>query len=643
MRGKTITAVFRGQREARTATLYQYDYGQILIFADLDLPPAYEVHFGPSSSASTITMIGGADGVEIPDDFLRSAGRIYAWVYLHEGDADGETEYVVSIPVTARGEITDEEPTPAQQSALDAAIAALNAGVESVQDIADGIRQTVEDALAEAKASGEFDGPPGPQGEKGDKGDTGAQGPKGDTGATGPQGAKGDKGDTGEQGPKGETGAKGDTGATGPQGEKGEKGDTGPAGQDGAKGDKGDKGDTGATGPQGEQGPQGETGPQGPAGDDYVLTAQDKSDIAELVFPAISGFEQTVNGLEGAIDLITASSVSLDVSAYELIWVSISSTNYAAREGQKYQSSQIPILPYYKTITITANSSKSALLTFFKTAIPSDIENETYITNYLATGETGRHLIAAGATQTFDVPRDAKYFLIGTISNNASIKPASTVVGQYEFVGSQWRGKVWYAYGTSITSIEQGKYPNYLAGMSGLVLTNKGIPGEGIGNFGANSTGAVYSAICNMTDGKQNADLITLETGANDCNANVPLGTIYDTGTSTLAGCLNDCIRYLQTNTNAQICVTVSPASKTVPDASNKYYEWADMVERICHINRVHFLLADNGMGNAKLTSANGSLYVADNIHHTNLGGYIMAQNLWFQLRNIPLFYTVIP
>lgn len=49
---------------------------------------------------------------------------------------------------------------------------------------------------------------------------------------------------------------------------------------------KGDKGDTGDTGPQGPQGIQGEEGPQGPKGeqgDDYVLTAQDKQDIADLV------------------------------------------------------------------------------------------------------------------------------------------------------------------------------------------------------------------------------------------------------------------------------------------------------------------------------------------------------------------------
>ena len=39
----------------------------------------------------------------------------------------------------------------------------------------------------------------------------------------------------------------------------------------------------GATGPQGKQGEQGPQGIQGPQGGDYVLTEQDKADIADLV------------------------------------------------------------------------------------------------------------------------------------------------------------------------------------------------------------------------------------------------------------------------------------------------------------------------------------------------------------------------
>lgn len=210
--------------------------------------------------------------------------------------------------------------------------------------------------------------------------------------------------------------------------------------------------------------------------------------------------------------------------------------------------------------------------------------------------------------------------------------------------GSQWKNKTWYSYGTSITDTSStGKYPVYLAQMSGLRLVDKGIAGGGIGNLGGYSTGQVYSAICNITDGKLDADLITLETGANDDGASVPLGTVYDTGTSTLAGCLNDCLRYLQTNTSAQIVVTFSPASTTVPNATDKYYEWEQMVERICRINRVHYLSPANGMGYAKLTSTSAALYVEDNIHQTKLGGYIMAENLWNQLKNVPLFYTSMP
>lgn len=74
-------------------------------------------------------------------------------------------------------------------NARDAAVTSAENAASSasqVETIAQGIPETINEALTEAKESGEFDGPQGPQGEKGDKGDTGAQGP---------QGVKGDPGD----------------------------------------------------------------------------------------------------------------------------------------------------------------------------------------------------------------------------------------------------------------------------------------------------------------------------------------------------------------------------------------------------------------------------------------------------------------
>ena len=64
----------------------------------------------------------------------------------------------------------------------------------------DGLQSATDKALAQAKASGEFDGAPGAEGPQGPQG---PQGPKGATGATGPQGERGPTGDTGPQGPAG--------------------------------------------------------------------------------------------------------------------------------------------------------------------------------------------------------------------------------------------------------------------------------------------------------------------------------------------------------------------------------------------------------------------------------------------------------
>lgn len=176
---------------------------------------------------------------------------------------------------------------------------------------ADELTNAVNTALAQAKASGEFNGANGApgkngisathswngtvltitsasgtssadlKGEKGDKGDTGAKGDKGEQGLRGLQGEQGIQGIQGKKGDKGDAftysdftaeqlaalkGEKGDTGAQGP---KGDTGDIGP------QGPKGEKGDTGPRGPQGEQGMQGERGPTGDDGKSAYQYAQD--------------------------------------------------------------------------------------------------------------------------------------------------------------------------------------------------------------------------------------------------------------------------------------------------------------------------------------------------------------------------------
>ena len=91
-----------------TPPLYQWDYGQILKITGIPLPEAYEVHFSNSETGgSTLTQIGDATGVTIPDELLTTGSDIWAFLYLHEGENDGETEIKSrSRSKSARGLLT---------------------------------------------------------------------------------------------------------------------------------------------------------------------------------------------------------------------------------------------------------------------------------------------------------------------------------------------------------------------------------------------------------------------------------------------------------------------------------------------------------------------------------------------------------
>lgn len=184
MTDNIVTAAFSGGRRTRTEHLWQYDYGQVLRITGLELPETFEVHFSNTRDrGSAKTSIGTAEAVSIPDEYLTSGADIYAWVFLHTGADDGETEYMIIIPVRRRAKPSDDAPTPQEQSAITQAIAALNGAVEKAEQAATEAAETVEvvdelidNALQEAKDSGEFDGPQGPQGIQGE---TGPQGPSG--------------------------------------------------------------------------------------------------------------------------------------------------------------------------------------------------------------------------------------------------------------------------------------------------------------------------------------------------------------------------------------------------------------------------------------------------------------------------------
>lgn len=203
---------------------------------------------------------------------------------------------------------------------------------------------------------------------------------------------------------------------------------------------------------------------------------------------------------------------------------------------------------------------------------------------------------------------------------------------------NHWQGKIWYAYGTSITSVAQGKYVPYLEKMLGVKAVNKGIPGGGITNLGGYSKGQVKEAVMTLDDSKAEADLITLEVGANDGGY---LGDKFDTSEKSFAGCLNLCIRYLLANTKAQIVVFPSVATTDKPEDERAYYEKALMTEAVCKINRVYFLDGGSSLGSARISASKD--YTLDSIHQTDLGGYNLAKYLYSKIKDIPLWYSELP
>ncbi len=149
----SITAVFNaGQtRTVAEAPLYQWSYGQKLVFEGLQLPAAYQVDFSNFEfSGDSIPQTGGADGVTVPIAVLETGREVYAFVWLQDANS-GRTEYCVEIRVIPRPAPAPGTPSPEEESALAEAITALNEGVEAAEDSA-------EDA--EAWAVGERGGTP---------------------------------------------------------------------------------------------------------------------------------------------------------------------------------------------------------------------------------------------------------------------------------------------------------------------------------------------------------------------------------------------------------------------------------------------------------------------------------------------------
>ena len=136
---------------------YQYDAVQYLVISGLQLPDYYEVDFCNIGDVQTITIANDGDGVRIPDNLLQTGRNIKAYIVV-TGDDEGaiETRYEITIPVNARPQRTDIQPTPAERLEIDELVEALNDGVtrsENAATAAETAQGKAEDAQEAAEAA----------------------------------------------------------------------------------------------------------------------------------------------------------------------------------------------------------------------------------------------------------------------------------------------------------------------------------------------------------------------------------------------------------------------------------------------------------------------------------------------------------
>jgi lysophospholipase L1-like esterase len=207
---------------------------------------------------------------------------------------------------------------------------------------------------------------------------------------------------------------------------------------------------------------------------------------------------------------------------------------------------------------------------------------------------------------------------------------------------NHWEGKLWYAYGTSMTSIKQGKFVPVVEKLSGLRVVNKGIPGGCLTPDGYGK-GNVKRAVMTLEDGKGEADLITLEVLPNEGSI---VGDIYDTDDASFCGCFNQCLRYLQEHTKAQIVVIImiggndgTPETARRANSSVTPFEFAEIIERVARLNGVPVInvFCESGLGYARVKARD---YQVDSIHLNDLGGKIVGNFVWSKLKDIPLWET---
>lgn len=377
----------------------------------------------------------------------------------------------------------------------------------------------------------------------------------------------------------------------------------------------------------------------------------------------ITSIKTDINDLDARADTLEAQgivvnknieAIDLQLNGSEYIgitWVrGVAGTDGTVITSATWGLSCTEILSYSRPVRITVATGYRFFLRYYNSS-GTYTTSSAWITTYLDVPANQKFMITVAK-----YPEDTSHNSNLDWYKNVTIP--SLLFSELEAVAPiQWNGKQWYAFGTSLSDTTfpmpydlggyTGKYPPYLASLSGLVHTNYAIGGSRISDSATADRNTVYQQLQD-TD-LTGADLITIDGLVNDWTHNTPIGELDDSTDTTIYGALNLCIDEIaEQNANATIVLITDSTGKrwTTPGGTEHpahvaYYDknslglyQSDYVEAMKkYAQYVGILCID--AGEISQINALHPQYLGDQIHHSDLGGQQFANAIWSVLKNI--------
>ena len=303
--------------------------------------------------------------------------------------------------------------------------------------------------------------------------------------------------------------------------------------------------------------------------DDFDIYVKANSAVKTIEIEFTHETDKVINKTTGALD--AAGSAAFCVS--EMVPVS-SNNKYLLNATMRFNN---PVVAFYDV--------QGAYLSYIGATEGESIDTNTYqFTDY-----------------EFIIPDAVAQMRIGFVPTTGSERYIYSVkkIDGYDLLGveKKWKNKKWVCVGDSLTAVNSRTtkhYFDYVAEKTGIATVNMGVSGTGYGRQRENDKAFYQRISACPTD----ADVVTIFGSFNDLGAGLPIGSVDDTGTDTLAGCINTTITNLQSVIPLVNLGIVAPTPwdttqppATAPSAGQlNAYNYVEMLKSICARRSIPFL-----------------------------------------------------